>query len=213
VPVYVGTRLGAMIADAALGAGWCPMSGGRSLSAMTDATPPPDDRGAGNAPGGTPAAGHQPGHQPAGPRQPGYQQPRDSNQPPPAGYPTADDRTWALIAHFGGAALALISLGPAAFIVPLIAYIATRRDSAIAAAHARAALNFQIPISVVGAILLVLHSGAGNLPFGAGVAVGGLLWLLQLAVAAIGTIFGVVAGIKANEGMLYAYPLNFKIVK
>ena len=59
----------------------------------------------------------------------------------------------------------------------------------------------------------MLHSGAGNLPFGAGVVIGGLLWLLQLAVAAIGTIFGVIAGIKANEGELYKYPLNFKIVK
>jgi uncharacterized protein len=206
-----------MIAAAALGAVWCRMSVGRSLSAMTDATPPPDDRGAGNAPGGTPASGYRPGqessHQQSGYRQPGYQQSGQPNQPPPAGYPTVDDRTWALIAHFGGAALALISLGPAAFIVPLIAYLAARRESAVAAAHARAALNFQIPISVAGAILWVLHSGAGNLPFGAGVVIGGLLWLLQLAVAAIGTIFGVVAGIKANEGALYAYPLNFKIVK
>ena len=59
----------------------------------------------------------------------------------------------------------------------------------------------------------MLHSGAGSLPFGAGVVIGGLLWLLQLAVAAIGTIFGIVAGIKANDGVLYAYPLKFKIVK
>jgi uncharacterized Tic20 family protein len=179
------------------------MRRGRSLSAMTDATPPPDDRGAGNATGGTQAANYQPDQQ----------QPGQPHQPPPTGYSNVDDRTWALIAHFGGAALALISLGPAAFIVPLIAYLATRRESAVAAAHARAALNFQIPISVAGAILWVLHSGSGSLPFGAGVVIGGLLWLLQLAVAAIGTIFGVVAGIKANEGALYTYPLNFKIVK
>jgi uncharacterized Tic20 family protein len=202
VPVYFDSAVGAMTA-VALGAGWCELSVGRSVSAMTDATPPSDDRGAGNATGGTPAANYQPGQQ----------QPNQPHQPPPAGYSSVDDRTWALIAHFGGAALALISLGPAAFIVPLIAYLATRRESAVASAHARAALNFQIPISVAGAILWVLHSGAGNLPFGAGVVVGGLLWLLQLAVAAIGTIFGVVAGIKANEGALYAYPLNFKIVK
>jgi uncharacterized Tic20 family protein len=145
------------------------MVGSRSLSAMTDATPPPDDGGAGNPPTGTPPGNGTPN-----------------------GYANVDDRTWALIAHFGGAALALISLGPAAFIVPLIAYLATRRESPVAQAHARAALNFQI---------------------GAGVVIGGLLWLLQLAVAAIGTIFGVFAGIKANEGGLYAYPLNFKIVK
>ena len=176
------------------------MVGSRSLSAMTDATPPPDDRGAGTPQSGTPQTGTPAAGTPSG-------------DGAPNGYANVDDRTWALIAHFGGAALALISLGPAAFIVPLIAYLATRRESPLAQAHARAALNFQIPISVAGAILWVLHSGAGNLPFGAGVVIGGLLWLLQLAVAAIGTIFGVVAGIKANEGGLYAYPLNFKIVK
>jgi uncharacterized protein len=174
-------------------AGWCPVSGSRNLSAMTDATPPPDDPGAGTPPTGAP--------------------PGTPHSTPPSGYANVDDRTWALIAHFGGAALALISLGPAAFIVPLIAYLATRRESPVAQAHAKAALNFQIPISVAGAILWVLHSGAGGLPFGAGVVIGGLLWLIQLAVAAIGTIFGVVAGIKANEGALYAYPLNFKVVK
>jgi uncharacterized protein len=210
-----------MIQHPAPGAGWCRVSGSRSVSAMTDATPPPDDRGAGTPQTGTPQAGtppsdtpppdhEQPGYQQPGYQQPGHQQP---GYQPPSGYANVDDRTWALIAHFGGAALALISLGPAAFIVPLIAYLATRRESAVAQAHAKAALNFQIPISIAGAILWVLHSGAGSLPFGAGVVVGGLLWLLQLAVAAIGTIFGVVAGIKANEGALYAYPLNFKIVK
>jgi uncharacterized Tic20 family protein len=171
------------------------MVGSRSLSAMTDATPPPDDRGAGTPQDGTSQAGVPP------------------TGGTPNGYANVDDRTWALIAHFGGAALALISLGPAAFIVPLIAYLATRHESPVAQAHAKAALNFQVPISIAGAILWVLHSAAGGLPFGAGVVIGGLLWLLQLAVAAIGTIFGVVAGIKANDGALYAYPLNFKIVK
>jgi uncharacterized Tic20 family protein len=192
------------------------MVGSRSLSAMTDATPPPDDRGAGTPQTGTPQNGAP---QPGTPHRTGT--PPPGTPPPtgrpsgstPNGYANVDDRTWALIAHFGGAALALISLGPAAFIVPLIAYLATRRESPVAQAHARAALNFQIPISIAGAIAWALHSGAGNLPFGAGLVIGGLLWLLQLAVAALGTIFGVVAGIKANEGGLYAYPMNFKIVK
>jgi uncharacterized Tic20 family protein len=203
-----------MIEDPAPGVGWCRVIGSRSLSAMTDATPPPDDRGAGTPRAGTPPPDPETGNPQAGHQQPGHQQPQQpSGYQPPSGYANVDDRTWALIAHFGGAALALISLGPAAFIVPLIAYLATRRESAAAQAHAKAALNFQIPISIAGAILWVLHSGAGSLPFGAGVVIGGLLWLLQLAVAAIGTIFGVVAGIKASEGALYAYPLNFKIVK
>jgi uncharacterized Tic20 family protein len=134
-------------------------------------------------------------------------------RPAPAGFPTADDRTWALIAHFGGAVLALISLGTAAFIAPTIAYLATRRESAVARAHAVAALNFQIPISVAGAVLWILHTCAGALPFGLSTIVGGLLWLLQLAVAAIGTIFGVIGGIKANDGVLYAYPLRFRPIK
>ena len=166
-------------------AGWCSRTLGRSLSAMTETGRPQDESGAGDTP----------------------------PTPPPSGFTQTDDRIWALIAHWGGAVFALISFGPAAFIVPLIAYLATRRESPVAQSHAAAALNFQIPISVIGAVLWVLHSGSGSLPFGMDVVVGGLLWLLQLATGAIGAIFGAVAGVKAAEGVRYSYPLNIKIVK
>ncbi len=40
-----------------------------------------------------------------------------------------------------------------------------------------------------------------------------LLWLVNLAVMAVGVIFGIIAGMKANEGTLYKYPLPFTIIK
>ena len=37
--------------------------------------------------------------------------------------------------------------------------------------------------------------------------------LIRLVVAIVGIIFGVIAGMKANEGQLYKYPISLNIVK
>jgi uncharacterized Tic20 family protein len=120
---------------------------------------------------------------------------------PPVGYPTADDKTWALVAHYGGAAGALIGWGAGGWVAPLIALLVQGNKSPVARAHAVAALNFQIPVSIVGVIAYPLYC-----VFGLGI-------LVTLAAIVVGVVFGVIAGMRANEGQLYQYPFSFQIVK
>jgi uncharacterized protein len=143
---------------------------------------PPPQGGYGQAPGYPPAGGYQPG--------PGT---------PPPGYPTNDDKTWALIAHFGGALGMLISGGWLGFVAPLIAYMAKGQQSPTVRAHALQALNFQILWSIIGFVSLIIGCF--------------LLFIPTLAVMAIGIIFGIIAGVKANEGQLYKYPMSVSFIK
>jgi hypothetical protein len=119
---------------------------------------------------------------------------------PPPGYANADDKTWALIAHFGGAAGMFFFFGSGGWIAPLIAMLAKGNQSPTVRAHAVSALNFQLTWSIVGVIgYLTSCIGIG--------------FVLFPIAGIIGIIFGVIAGVKANEGEQYSYPLAVKMIK
>lgn len=117
----------------------------------------------------------------------------------PPGYGASDDKTWALIAHFGGALGALVSFGPMGFVGPLISYLAKGSQSPAVRAHAVAALNFQILWSGI-AFLLLFVSWC-------------LLFIPSLIVLVIQIIFGILAGVKANDGQQYKYPMSLNLIK
>ncbi|HEY8471462.1 MAG TPA: DUF4870 domain-containing protein [Natronosporangium sp.] len=119
---------------------------------------------------------------------------------PPAGYANNDEKTWVLLTHFGGAGGAFLLSGVGGWIMPLIALIAKGNQSPTVRAHAVQALNFQLTWTIVGvlgwATVCVIVGGLGI-----------------LAAVLMGVIFGIIAGVKANEGQLYEYPLSIKMVK
>ncbi|WP_203923430.1 DUF4870 domain-containing protein [Rugosimonospora africana] len=147
----------------------------------------------GYAPGGYPPGG---GYGAGGYPPPGYLPPPG---PPPLGYASADDKTWALIAHFGGAALVFITAF-FGWVAPLIALTTKGNQSPTVRAHAVAALNFQLTWTIVAAV------GAITVCFLIG-------WVILPAAWLIGVIFGIIGGVRANEGQLYRYPLSFPLVK
>jgi uncharacterized protein len=119
---------------------------------------------------------------------------------PTPGYANNDEKTWAQVAHFGGAAGALIGVGAGGWVAPLIALLTKGNESPTVRAHAVAALNFQILVSlvtIVGWITLCAVIG---------------LVIIPVAMIA-GILFGVLGGLKANEGQFYKYPININIVK
>ncbi|WP_432978476.1 DUF4870 domain-containing protein [Dactylosporangium sp. CA-233914] len=161
--------------------------------------PPPSSGGGAYPPPPTSGAGYQqPGYQQPGYQQPGYQQPGAYGQPggygqpgAPVGYANSDEKTWALIAHFGG-----IFFG---FIAPLVALLAKGNESPTVKAHANEALNFHITwgiILFVGAILSVCT-----------------LFITLIVPWAIIIIFAIIGGMKANNGELYRYPMTFRFIK
>lgn len=152
-----------------------------------------------------PSEGNTPGPDPAAPSPPPYTPPPGGGYPtgpggPPPGFPNSDDKTWALIAHFGGAAGMLIGVGCAGWLPPLIALLAKGNQSPFVRAHAVAALNFQLLWSIVGIVGWMLFC----------IVIG---WFGILAAMAMGIIFGIVAGLRANEGQFYRYPASINLVK
>jgi uncharacterized Tic20 family protein len=105
-----------------------------------------------------------------------------------------------MIAHFGGAGAAFISGGWLGWLAPLIAMLVKGNESPTVRAHAVAALNFQIlwsAVAVVGYILLCILIGVIIIP---------------IAVL-MSVIFGIIGGIRANEGQLYRYPASVSLIK
>ncbi|MFI6075771.1 DUF4870 domain-containing protein [Actinoplanes sp. NPDC051343] len=154
--------------------------------------------------GSPPPYGNQP--PPYGSQSPPYggQQPPYGGQPQYGGYPgnnaAGEDRTWLLVAHFGGAAGALISGGTLGWIAPLIAMLSRGPQSPHVRAEAVKALNFQLVIAIVAVVCWLLSF---------------LIITILVGVAAtiLGIVFGVIAGAKAANGEGYNYPLNVTIVK
>ncbi|MFI5895531.1 DUF4870 domain-containing protein [Actinoplanes sp. NPDC051513] len=174
-----------------------------SGSTPPPSSPPPPPPG-GYAP--PPSGGYGP---PSG----GYNQP-PGGYPPPGGYNppsqqygygpqpggSTDDRTWILVAHFGGAAGAFLSGSVAGWIAPLVALLARGNQSPHVRAEAVKALNFQILWSIVGFI------GYATWCIGIGFLITAAAWLISI-------IFGVIAGVKASNNEPYNYPMSVKIIK
>lgn len=106
--------------------------------------------------------------------------------------PTSDEKTMALLSHI----LTIVAW----FIAPLIIYLLRKDESTFVAEHAKESLNFQITMLVfyvISGILVLLLIG---LLF---------IWILSI----VNLILVVVATIKAGEGKLYRYPINFRLIK
>jgi uncharacterized Tic20 family protein len=163
-------------------------------------TPPPGS-GAGGY-GVPPTSGGPAGY--GGPP-PGYGGPPPGpqygyNAPGPAGFATEDDKTWALVAHFGGAILAFISGGWLGWVAPLIALLAKGGQSPAVRQHSVQALNFQLLWAVVALAITVISTCLSI------VVIGLLGFALLIIPWLMGTIFGIIAGVKALNGEPYTYP-------
>lgn len=111
---------------------------------------------------------------------------------PPPGYGAETDRYWALSAHLGGIFLLFI---------PSLVVLVLRGEWPALRAHAVAALNFQITWSAVLIVTLV-----------AAVCSFGTLAFLPLIAWAVMVVFSVIGGVKANQGVVYRYPLAVRLV-
>ncbi len=165
-------------------------------------------------PTGAPDPSQEPGYVP--PAQPGYLPPSGYVAPPaapPAGFASSEEKTWALVATFGAAIGTFISCGVLAALGPLIAYLAKGKEPGVRR-FALPALNFFLPITGIALITVVLRAFAGAAFDGA---FGTLLYLLfslvLLAVWIAGIVFGILAGVKANQGVDYKYPFSLNLIK
>jgi hypothetical protein len=153
-------------------------------------TPPDPDDPYGQAPPPPPA------RSPGGYGQPGA--PYEQARPPlPGEYATGplmsdpDQRLWATLAHLSGLVLSIIG--------PLVIYLLMKDRGRFVRSQALEALNFQITVLIAvivsSALIFVLI---------------GLVLLPIVGVAAF--VLMILAGIAANRGEEYRYPLTLRLV-
>ena len=126
----------------------------------------------------------QPQYQQGQYQQPQYQAPQPMTP--------SDERLWSMLIHLGA-----IVLG---FWPAVIGYLIFKDRGPFIRAHAMTALNFQITIfiaMIAGAILSIIVIG----------------FFIMIAVSIVVIVFSIIAGLAANRGQFYKYPLTIEFVK
>jgi hypothetical protein len=107
----------------------------------------------------------------------------------PAYTPNGDERTLAILVHV---------LSIFFWIFPgLIIYLLKKDESSFVSDHAKEAMNFQITLTILYAVLFISIVGWIFL---------WIPWLLQL-------IFCIIAAIKASDLKLFRYPFTLRLIK
>jgi uncharacterized protein len=107
-------------------------------------------------------------------------------------------RTWAMLLHFSVFAGYIVPI--AGLIAPVVIWQIKKNEYPELDEHGKAVVNFIISLviySLISAVLVIVLIGVP----------------LLLALAAIGIIFPIIGGIKANNGELWRYPLTLNIIK
>jgi uncharacterized Tic20 family protein len=121
----------------------------------------------------------------------------------------AEERQWAMFAHLSALAGGLLTSavgGWGFFIGPLVIWLMKKETMPFVADQAKEALNFNITVSAIFLILLILSF----LTLGIGFLITAPIMFI-IGIAAL--VFIIIAAIKANDGIRYRYPLTVRLVK
>ena len=129
--------------------------------------------------------------------------------PPPLGAPNEEERQWAMFAHLSALAGGLLTSalgGWGFFIGPLVIWLMKKDTMPFVGDQAKEALNFNITISAIFVILLILTIFTLGL--------GALLTVPVMLVVGIGALVLIImAAMKAKEGVAYRYPFTIRLIK
>jgi len=129
-----------------------------------------------------------------------------ANAAPPPGSPENQARMWNMLCHLSALA-ACVGIPFGNILGPLILWQLKKNDFPSVDIHGKAALNFQISVTIV---LLCGVAAAFVLHF---VCIGILLVPVVALIGLAGMVFAIIAGIKANNGEDYKYPWSLELVK
>ncbi len=112
--------------------------------------------------------------------------------------PTKDERTWAMLSHFSVLCMFIFPFGN--ILAPLIIWLIKKDEMPFVEDQAKEVLNFQISMTIyfIGSIILII-------------VLIGIPILIVLGIFNI--IITIIAGIKANDGKSYRYPINLRLIK
>ncbi|HWS78189.1 MAG TPA: DUF4870 domain-containing protein, partial [Thermomonas sp.] len=125
------------------------------------------------------------------------------------GGPSQEERQWAMFAHLsallGGLLTSAIG-GWGFFLGPLVIWLMKKETMPFVDDQAKEALNFNITVSAIFLVLLILSLLTLGLGF--------LLTVpIMLVVGLAALVLIIMAAIKANEGVAYRYPFTVRLIK
>ncbi len=109
-----------------------------------------------------------------------------------------ETRTWAMILHLS--LLAGFVIPMAGLIAPIIIWQIKKEEMPEIDAHGKMATNFIISMIIYSMVCVVLSFFLIGIP-------------LLFALAAIGVIYPIIGGVKANNGELWNYPGVIQLIK
>lgn len=119
------------------------------------------------------------------------QEPVSPQETPSAGQPSSESKMLGMLAHL---------LGIMGFLGPLIIWLIKKDDDPYVDEHGKESLNFQITMMIaffISGMSTIIFIGCITTPI--------------LVIADI--ILCIMAGMKANEGISYKYPLTIRFIK
>jgi uncharacterized Tic20 family protein len=108
--------------------------------------------------------------------------------------PTADERTWGLLAHLSPLVAGLVALP---FLGPLVVWLIKKDHSPFVEDQAKEALNFQIAVLIAIAVCGLTCVGIVLIP----------------VVGVAGLIYSILAALEANKGVYYRYPYTLLLIQ
>ena len=119
--------------------------------------------------------------------------------PPMEITPSKDERTWAMLCHFS-ALLIFVGIPFSNILAPLIIWLIKKEEMPFVEDQGKEVLNFQISMTIYLLISGILCFILIGIPFVIGLGI-------------FNVIITIIAGIKANDGISYRYPINLKLIK
>ena len=118
--------------------------------------------------------------------------------PPMEITPSKDERTWAMLSHFSALCMFIFPFGN--ILVPLIIWLIKKEEMSFVEDQAKEVLNFQISMTIYLLISGILCFILIGIPFVIGLGI-------------FNVIITIIAGIKANDGKSYQYPISLRLIK
>lgn len=123
------------------------------------------------------------------------------NPKPPV--PTADERTWAMLAHLSSAIAWVLSAGWLNFVGPLIVWVLYKDRSRFVRNASAGAFNFTLSMTIVGIVGWILTITV----------IFAIIGIPLILISGIGAIvLGIVGAVKTWNGEAYTYPWQLKVL-
>ena len=112
--------------------------------------------------------------------------------------PSKDERTWAMLCHFSAFTGLIFPFGN--FLAPLIIWLIKKEELPFVEDQGKEVLNFQISMTIYLLISLILCFIFIGIP-------------IVIGLVIFGFIITIIAAISANDGKVYRYPMNLRLIK